>query len=117
MTKQTSIILVGLFVAVIAAVTVLLAMGRDPDRLIELITVTIIPAAIALWAGNRADKASQNAEKAVENTNGRMGQLIQNAIDNGAPVDVEKYGDVLQHQGIEVPEAQQITSVTDDYHG
>lgn len=117
MTKQTLLILAGVFVAIIAAVTLLLAMDKSPDRLIELLTVSLIPTGVALWAGNRADKATQTAEKAVENTNGRMGQLIQGAIDTGGKVDVDKYSDVIQHQNIAVPEAQQMRSDVDEYHG
>lgn len=110
MTKQTSTILVLLFVVIIAAVTLLMVLGRDPEDLVDLITVAIIPAAIGLWAGNRADKASQLAEQAVHNTNGRMGQLIQSAIDNGGKVDVEEYADVIKHQDISVPDEQAIHS-------
>lgn len=106
LTRQTGIILMVLFIVIILAVTVLLAVGRDPEDLIDLITVTIIPAAIALWAGNRADKAAQSAERAVENTNGRMGQIIQGLIDQGAKIDVDEYDDVIKHNDITVPDDQ-----------
>lgn len=96
--------------AIVAAVTILLAMGRNPDRLIDLVTLALIPAALTIWAGNRADKAKQVAEQAVHNTNGRLGQLIQGAIDNNGKVDVDEYADVIQHQGIEVPPEQAIHS-------
>lgn len=114
MTKQTSTILVLLFVVIIAAVTLLMVLGRDPEDLVDLITVAIIPAAIGLWAGNRADKASQLAEQAVHNTNGRMGQMIQATIDRGGVVDVEEYADVIKHQDITVPEEQAIHSGNPD---
>lgn len=110
MTRQTMIVMGAAVLAIVAAVTILLAMGRNPDRLIDLVTLALIPAALTIWAGNRADKAKQVAEQAVHNTNGRLGQLIQGAIDNNGKVDVDEYADVIQHQGIEVPPEQAIHS-------
>lgn len=110
LTRQTSFVIAGLMGLIIVAITVLLALGRDPGRLIDLLTASIIPTVVALWAGNRADKAGQLAEQAVHNTNGRLGQLIQGAIDNNGKVDVDEYADVIQHQGIDVPPEQAIHS-------
>lgn len=116
-TKQTGYIIAAIIIAMIVAVTVLLILGRDPDRLIELITVGLIPLIGIIWAGNRADKsvqvaerAAESAEQAVHNTNGRMGQLIQDAIDRGTKIDVDEYHDVIKHNDIVVPEEQAIHS-------
>lgn len=105
MTKQTGILTIVLIAIIILAITALIIFERDPGELIA-----IIPALIALWAGNRADKAAQAAEQAVHNTNGRMGQMIQATIDRGGVVDVEEYADVIKHQDITVPEEQAIHS-------
>jgi len=108
MTKNTSFIIAALLGLIIIAITVLLALGRDPGRLIDLLTASIIPTIAAIWAGNRADKAKEAAQQTVENTNGRMGELIQGAVQQGATVNMDKYGDVVAHQGITVPEEQQL---------
>lgn len=114
-TKQTGYMITAVIALLIIAVTVLLALGRDPGRLIDLITIGLPTALLTLWAGNRADragqlaeKAAENAEQAVHNTNGRMGQMIQATIDRGGVVDVEEYADVIKHQDIIVPEEQAI---------
>lgn len=114
MTRQTVIVMLATVLSIVAAVTILLAMGRNPDRLIDLVTLALIPAALTIWAGNRADKAKQVAEQAVHNTNGRMGQMIQATIDSGGKVDVDEYSDVLKHQDITVPEEQAIHSGNPD---
>lgn len=108
MTKNTSYIIAALLGLIIVAITVLLALGRDPGRLIDLLTASIIPTIAAIWAGNRADKAKEASQQAVENTNGRMGELIQGAVNQGLPVNMTKYADVVEHQGVVVPEEQQI---------
>lgn len=118
MTKQTTYMVGALILAMILGVVTLIALGSDTasvDRFINFAAVTLVPTIVALWAGNRADKAGQlaekaaeNAEQAVHNTNGRMGQLIQATIDNGGKVDVTEYEDVLKHQDITVPPEQAI---------
>ncbi len=118
MTKNTLYVIGSLLGLIIIAITVLLALGRDPGRLIDLLTASIIPTIAAIWAGNRADKAKEVAieakdvaQQTVENTNGRMGELIQGAVSQGYPVNMDKYSDVVEHQGINVPEEQQLHGI------
>jgi hypothetical protein len=115
MTKQTMYMIGALIFALIAGVVTLILFAEnaeDVDRFINFASLIIIPTITALWAGNRADKAGQLAEKAavsaeqaVQNTNGRMGELIQDALDNGRKIDTARYADVIEAQGIQVPPA------------
>lgn len=124
MTKQTMYMIGALIMALILGVVTLILFARDAedvDRFINFASLIIIPTITALWAGNRADKAAEvatkaadSAEQAVHNTNGRMGQLIQGLVDQGAQVNVDEYHDVIAHQEIDVPPEQAVHSnVTD----
>lgn len=95
MTKQTGVMLAIVFCTVVICVTIVVALGKEPSALIAFLGSTIVPAAVALWAGNSADKAAKNAEQAVHNTNGRMTELIQHITALGGTVDPEKYSDVI----------------------
>lgn len=120
MTKQTMYMIGALIFAMILGVVTLILFARDAedvDRFINFASLIIIPTITALWAGNRADKAghlaekaAESAEQAVHNTNGRMGQLIQGLVDQGAKVNVEEYEDVIKHQDIDVPPEQAVHS-------
>lgn len=112
MTKQTSFILGALFLIIVVAVAIMIILERDITEFTNFVAVTILPTAVAVWAGNRADKAGQiakraadSAEQAVHNTNGRLGELIRDAIANGRPVDAERYADVIQAEGIQMPDS------------
>lgn len=110
MTRQTSYILFALILAIIVGVVVLIIMESDVEKFTDFLSVVLIPTIVALWAGNRADKAGQiatraadSAEQAVANTNGRMGELIRDALENGRTIDTARYADVIEAQGIEIP--------------
>ncbi|MFD4990766.1 hypothetical protein ACFWH7_19565 [Cellulosimicrobium cellulans] len=93
MTRSTQLVLGGIVALLIASVTLLIALGRDADALVGYLSSTIVPAVVALWAGNTASKARQAAERAEHNTNGRMTELIEK-LPPGT-VDQEKYADVM----------------------
>lgn len=124
MTKQTMYMIGALIFAMILGVVTLILFARDAedvDRFINFASLIIIPTITALWAGNRADKAghlaekaAESAEQAVHNTNGRMGQLIQGLVDQGAQVNVDEYHDVIAHQEIDVPPEQAVHNITND---
>lgn len=110
MTRQTSYILFALIFAIIVGVVTLIILESDVDKFIDFLSVVLVPTIVALWAGNRADKAGQiaeraadSAEQAVQNTNGRMGELIKDALEHGRTIDTERYADVIEAQGIEIP--------------
>lgn len=94
MTRSTQLVLGGIVTLLIASVTLLIALGREPDALVGYLSSTIVPAVVALWAGNTASKARQAAERAEHNTNGRMTELIAKLPDR-SDVDEEKYADVM----------------------
>lgn len=95
MSKQTTVMLGFILCVVVISVTVAVVMGREPTELIMFLSSTVVPAAVALWAGNQADKAAKNAEQVVHNTNGRMAELIRIIREQGGQVDPEKYADVI----------------------
>ena len=113
MTKQTTIMLGLLFAVTLICVTLVILFDKEPDTLITLIGVNLIPAILTIWAGNRADKAVQAVGKVEEQVNGHMGTMIQATITNGNAVDVDKYADVIERQNIDVPEEQAITNTTE----
>lgn len=83
--------MVGAILALtIIAVTILTALGKDVTQLLGYLTSAIIPTVVALWAGNEA-------RKAVNNTNGRMRELVQTIQVLGGDhlLNREKYGDLI----------------------
>lgn len=96
MSKQTTVMFSVILCVVVISVTVAVVMGREPTELIMFLSSTVVPAAVALWAGNQAGKAATNAEQAVHNTNGRMAELIRIIQERGGQVETEKYADVIE---------------------
>lgn len=92
--SRTVVVLIGtVFGLSIIAVTTLLALGRDAGALIQLLATILIPGVISLVTLSRVEKVKDTAEQAVENTNGRMTELIQLARENGSDIPA-KYADL-----------------------
>jgi hypothetical protein len=90
--------MIGAIIALlILSVVVLSALGRDISQVVDFFTVAVLPTAVALWAGNSANKAKEAATQAVHNTNGRMRELIQLLQAGGSveDLDPEKYAEFL----------------------
>lgn len=90
MTKQVSYMIGALLALTILSVTILVGLGRDVDQLLGYLTSALIPAIAAIWAGGQA-------QKAVNNTNGRMRELVQTIQVLGGThlLDRQKYGDLI----------------------
>lgn len=92
--KNSMIILLGAVLLLsISAVTMLIALNRPVDTLILFLSGTLIPTAVAAYAGHKADTAATAAQKAEHNTNGRMSELIATVREQGKDVP-EGYEDV-----------------------
>lgn len=102
MTKQTSTMIGTLLGVLIISVVVLSALGKDTEQLVTFATSAIIPTIVALWAGDKANKAKEAAQQAVTNTNGRMRELVQTIQVLGGEhmLDREKYGDLIDESPV-----------------
>lgn len=80
-------------VAVLAMVTVLVAMGKDPSQIVTFLGTILVPSVIGLFTAHKADTAQDAAKKAERNTNGRMTELIALLTERGIPVP-DGYDDV-----------------------
>lgn len=79
----------------IVTVAVLIALGKEPDKLVELLVVAIIPTVASIFglqqaakAKDAASEANENAQQAVHNTNGNTNRLL----------------DILEQNGLERPD-------------
>lgn len=93
MNRTTLAALCALLTVLVICVTVLIALGRDANQLVGVITAGILPAVVALFGVNEASKSKEQAQKAAESaeqtvhqTNGRMTELIQTIQAGGLPV-------------------------------
>lgn len=78
MSRTVVVLLVSVLGLSIAAVTLLLALGKDASTLIQLLATLIIPGVISLVTLQRVEKTRDAAETVVQQTNGRMTELIEN---------------------------------------
>lgn len=77
--KNSNVLIAVLLLAMIASVTTLAVLGKDVDTIIQFFVGTAIPSAIAFYGARKAEKAEQN-------TNGRLSQLIDGYVSNGQQV-------------------------------
>lgn len=65
-------------IAMITAITVLLALDKDPSTLVAFMVGSIIPSAVSYLSLRKAGQAKDAAETTVQQTNGRMTEIIEN---------------------------------------
>lgn len=85
--------IVSSVVLILGMVTALIALDKDPTQVITFLGSILVPSVIALFGAHKADGAAVSARQAVDNTNGRMGELIRLLSDKGIPVP-DGYDDV-----------------------
>lgn len=69
MSRSLAILGTSVLLAIIAAFTILLGLGRDVEQLSDIVVTAIIPTVVAFYGANKASQAAHN-------TNGRMTELI-----------------------------------------
>lgn len=67
-----------LLVVVIVCVTTLALLGKDPAVIMTFIGTTVIPAGLTLYVGRKVVETQKATDRVVEQTNGRMTELIEN---------------------------------------
>jgi hypothetical protein len=72
-----AVLLGSVLLVSIGAVTLLIALDRPVETLVLLITGTLVPTAVAAYAGQQANAAKVAAQKTVVQTNGNMSDLIR----------------------------------------
>jgi hypothetical protein len=68
----------GVVVVMITAITILIALDKDPSTLVAFMVGSIVPSAISYLGLQKAGQAKDAAETTVLQTNGRMTELIAN---------------------------------------